>query len=259
MPLFQRQIIATLLLGCLALAARAEPLRVVTESWAPYVYQDNGQPAGLDYEISAEVLRRLGVEVQWQFLPWKRCLLALEQGQADAILDIFRLAEREQQMLFVEEPLSEVEFVLFFARNRPYPYRKLEDLRDLLVGTSPGYWYNDAEFRRSRLFHREEAPSHEANLGKLVRNRVDLVVNDRRAGLFLAAQLGLGQRLGYNTQALGHDRLYLALRRDPKLQPLAVAFAKELRRFKLEAAYASLQARYAEPAAAPLAGAWRQP
>ncbi|MBB1518813.1 substrate-binding periplasmic protein [Aquipseudomonas guryensis] len=257
MPLFQRHLIATLLLSGLAFGAQAEPLRVVTEAWAPYVYEDNGKPAGLDYEITAEVLRRLDIEVQWQFLPWKRCLLALEQGQADAILDIFRLAEREQQMLFVEEPLSEVQFVLFFSRNRPYPYRQLEDLRDLLIGTSPGYWYNDSAFRRSKLFSREEAPSHEANLGKLVRNRVDLVVNDRRAGLFLAAQLGLGQQLGYNTQELGRDRLYLALRRDPALQTLAADFARELRRFKHEAAYAKLQRRYAEPTHAPFAAVQR--
>jgi len=253
MPLFQRHFIAILLFGCLACAARAEPLRIVTEAWAPYVYEENGQPSGLDYEISAEVLRRLGVEVEWQFLPWKRCLLAFEQGQADGILDIFRIPEREAQMLFVEEPLSEVEFVLFHARSRPYPYRSLEDLRDLVIGTSPGYWYNDQAFRDSRLFSREEAPSHEANLGKLVRQRVDLVVNDRRAGLYLAAQMGLGNQLGYNRKALGSDRLYLALRRTPQLQELAVRFAGELRRFKREAAYARLQTRYAEPANAPIA------
>ena len=242
-----------MLLCGLALAAPAEPLRIVTEAWAPYVYEENGQPTGLDYEISAEVLRRLDVKVEWQFLPWKRCLLAFEQGQADGILDIFRIAEREPQMLFIDEPLSEVEFVLFYARQRPYPYRSLEDLRDLLIGTSPGYWYNDQAFRDSRLFSREEAPTHEANLGKLVRQRVDLVVNDRRAGLYLAAQMGLGNQLGYNRKALGSDRLYLALRRTPQLQELAVRFAGELRRFKREAAYARLQARYAEPANAPIA------
>ncbi|MEO4046816.1 transporter substrate-binding domain-containing protein [Pseudomonas sp. CAU 1711] len=252
MPLFQRQIIAALLCG-LALAARAEPLRLVTEAWAPYVYQDNGQPSGLDYEISVEVLRRLGVEAQWQFLPWKRCLLALEQGQADGILDIFRTPQREAHMLFVEEPLSQVEFVLFFASNRPYPYRKLEDLRDLLIGTSPGYWYNDQAFRDSQLFSREEAPSHEANLGKLVRQRVDLVLNDRRAGLYLAARMGLGSQLGYNPKVVGEDRLYLALRRTPEMAELAGRFALELRRFKQEQAYARLQARYAEPADAPKA------
>jgi polar amino acid transport system substrate-binding protein len=253
MPLFQRQLYAAALLLCLAVTARAEPLRIVTEAWAPYVYEVNGQPTGLDYEISAEVLRRLGVEVEWQFLPWKRCLLAFEQGQADGILDIFRIAEREPQMLFVDEPLSDVEFVLFYARQRPYPYRSLDDLRDLLIGTSPGYWYNDQAFRDSRLFSREEAPSHEANLGKLVRQRVDLVVNDRRAGMYLAARMGLGAQLGYNRKAVGEDRLYLALRRTPELTALAERFASELRRFKREPAYARLQARYAEPADAPVA------
>jgi len=253
MPLFQRQLIAALMLCSLVMMARAEPLRIVTEAWAPYVYEENGRPVGLDYEISAEVLRRLNVEVEWQFLPWKRCLLAFEQGQADGILDIFHIPEREPAMLFVEEPLSEVEFVLFYARQRPYPYRSLEDLRDLLIGTSPGYWYNDKAFRDSRLFSREEAPTHEANLGKLVRQRVDLVVNDRRAGIYLAAQLGLGGQLGYNRKAIGEDRLYLALRRTPQLTELAGRFAAELRRFKREDAYARLQARYAEPADAPTA------
>jgi polar amino acid transport system substrate-binding protein len=250
MPVFPRHICAAALLLCLAVTARAESLRIVTEAWEPYVYQENGQPAGLDYEISDEVLRRLGVQVEWQFLPWKRCLLAFEQGQADGILDIFRIAEREPAMLFVEEPLSEVEFVLFYARQRPYLYRSLEDLRDLLIGTSPGYWYNNQAFRDSQLFSREEAPSHEANLGKLVRQRVDLVVNDRRAGLHLAAHMGLAAQLDYNRKPVGRDRLYLALRPTPELTALAERFAGELRRFKREPAYARLQQRYAAPIAA---------
>lgn len=173
MPLFQRQIIATLLLCCCALTARGETLRLVTDAWAPYVYEENGQAAGLDYEITREVLQRLGVKLDLQFLPWKRCLLELELGNADGILDIFHLPEREASMLFIEEPLSDVELVLFYARNRPYPYENLEDLRDLVIGISPGYWYNDETFRNSPLFSREEAPTHEANLGKLVRHRVD--------------------------------------------------------------------------------------
>lgn len=247
MPLLQRQIIATLLLCCLAFTARGETLRLVTDAWAPYVYEVDGQATGLDYDISREVLRRLGIDLELQFLPWKRCLLALEQGHADGILDIFHLPEREAQMLFVEEPLSEVEFMLFYARNRPYPYRRLEDLRDLVIGISPGYWYNDETFRTSTLFSREEAPTHEANLGKLVRHRVDLVVNDRRAGLYLSTQMGLQQQVDYNRKAVGHDHMYLALRRDPALQQLASDFTRELRRFKREPAYARLQQRYAKP------------
>lgn len=245
MPLFQRQIIATLLLCSLALSARAETLRLVTDAWAPYVYEENGQPAGLDYEISREVLRRLGVKLDLQFMPWKRCLIELERGHVDGILDIFHRREREASMLFVEEPLSEVELVLFYARNRPYPYDRLEDLRGLVIGVSPGYWYNDEAFRTSTLFSREEAPSHEANLGKLIRHRIDLAVNDRRAGLYLSAQMGLQEQVDYNRRPVGHDRLYLALRHDPRLARLAESFTAELRRFKHEPTYTQLQQRYA--------------
>lgn len=250
MPLFKRQITAALLCSALATSARAESLHLVTDTWAPYVFEQDGQPAGLDYAITHEILQRLGFSLELQFLPWRRCLLAMEQGHADGILDIFPTAEREANLYFVSEPLSEVEFVLFFARSRPHLFQRLEDLRGLKVGVSPGYWYSNASFRTSSLFEREEAASHEANLGKLVRHRVDLVVDDRRAGLFLAKALGLDGEIAYNATSVGHDSLHLALRKTPKMRILARDFAAELRRFKREPAYQALQRRYAEPAIA---------
>lgn len=245
MPAFRILIIA--LLACLGLTVRAEPLRIVSEPWAPYVFEENGQPRGLDYETSAIVFQRLGVDVQWSLLPWKRCLAELQSGQADGVLDIFHTRERETQMLFPGEPLSQVEFVLFYARKRPYPFDRLSDLQGLKVGVSPGYWYAEEAFRTSPLFIREPAPTHEANLGKLVRDRVDLVVNDRRAGHFLLRQMGLDAEVAQHTKVVSRDRLYLAFRRQPHLQNLAERFGEELRRFKQEPAYAALQARYRVP------------
>ena len=246
MPVFQRQIIATLLLWGLSLCAQAKTLRLVTEAWPPYVFEQEGQPAGLDYEVTREVLKRLNVDLQLQFMPWKRCLLAMDQGLADGILDIFRKPEREAHMQFVDEPLSDIEFVLFFARSRPFPFRDLADLHGRVIGTSPGYWYHNDAFQTSSAFILEEAPTHEANFGKLVRHRIDLVVNDRRTGLMLSQQMGLETEIGYNATVLGRDRLFLALRKTPELRQMAGAFARELRRFKTEPSYQRLRQRYLE-------------
>lgn len=131
------QLLTAALLVCLSFAARAEKLRIVTEPWAPYVYEENGQPRGLDYETTAIVFQRLGIEVQWQFLPWKRCLAMLDQGLADGALDIFHSDERDATLLYPSEPLSQVEFVMFYANARPHPFNTLEDLRGLTIGTSP--------------------------------------------------------------------------------------------------------------------------
>lgn len=77
-----------------------------------------------------------------------------------------------------------------------------------------------------------------------MRDRVDLVVNDRRAGLFLTQQMGLKGQVGQHLWAVGRDRLYLAFRRQSRLEGVAKRFDEELRRFKQESAYAQLQARY---------------
>lgn len=62
---------------------------MVSDDWAPYIYWHEGQPKGIDYEVANEVLKRLGIDVDWQLLPWKRCLAMVEQGAADGVLDIF--------------------------------------------------------------------------------------------------------------------------------------------------------------------------
>ena len=98
MPVILKLLTAALF-TLLSLAAYGEKLRIVTEPWAPYVYEENGKALGLDYETTAIVFKRLGIEVEWQFLPWKRCLSMLETGQADGALDIFHSHDRDALLL----------------------------------------------------------------------------------------------------------------------------------------------------------------
>lgn len=244
MPISLRSFLAALCLLSLSLCAHAQTLRIASESWAPYVYEENGTLKGLDYEAAQIVLQRLGVETEWQLLPWKRCLLAFEQGHIDAILDIFRTPEREATVIYPDEPMSQIEFVLFYANARPYPYQRLEDLQGLKIGVSAGYWYANRAFRESDLFTREPAPDHIANLGKLMRDRVDLVINDKRGGNYLIKQMGIHADVSHHPQVISSDVLYLGLRRKEGMDLLAQRFSDELRRFKAEPAYAAMLKRY---------------
>ncbi len=252
------QLLTAVLFACLSFTARGEKLRIVTEPWAPYVYEENGQTLGLDYETTAIVFQRLGIEVQWQFLPWKRCLAMLDQGLADGALDIFHSNERDATLLYPSEPLSEVEFVMFYANDRPHPFRTLEDLRGLTIGTSPGYLYSQ-DFRESTLFTREPAPTHEANFGKLARGRIDLLITDRRVGQTLLDTLKLRDRISESPTVISHQSQFLAVRRNAGMDLLVQRFGAELKRFKREPAYARLSARYgagpvdAAPSVAPQA------
>ncbi|EIK98583.1 hypothetical protein PMM47T1_01055 [Pseudomonas sp. M47T1] len=242
-------LLTAMFLACLSLNAQAEKLRIVTDPWAPYAYQRNGQGMGIDYEVTAKVFERLGVDIQWQFLPWKRCLAMLEQGEADGVLDIFRTPEREATLLYPDEPLSDVQFVLFQAANKPHDVTSLADLQGLTVGTSAGYNYGDA-FMQASEFQREAAASQEANFGKLIRHRVDLIITDLRVGNFTLQAMGLEGQVSALPLVVSRERQYLAVRRGAGMDQLALRFSVELRRFKREPAYAQLMARYSSPTTA---------
>lgn len=244
------QLLTAVFFACLSFAAQGEKLRIVTEPWAPYVYEENGQAKGLDYETTAIVFQRLGVEVEWQFLPWKRCLMLLEQGQADGALDIFHYRERDNHLLYPSEPLSEVEFVLFYAKARPHPFTTLDDLKGLTLGTSPGYLYGSV-FKDTTGLKREDGPTHEANFGKLVRGRIDLLITDRRVGQRLLKQLQLQDQVEQYPTVIARESQYLAIRRNAGMDLLVQRFGAELRRFKREPAYAALVARYTDQAKNP--------
>lgn len=242
MALTNRLLFATFL-ACLSFYALADKLRIVTEPWAPYAMVENGEASGLDYDTTAIVFQRLGIDVQWQFLPWKRCLMMLQQGEADGVLDIFKISERDDLLLYPNEPLSDVNYVMFQANARPHLFNGLQDLQSLTVGVSPGYLYSP-EFDSSTLFTREPAPSHEANFGKLIRGRIDLFVTDRIVGQQMIDKLKLRDQVSQLPMVLSKREQYLALRRNAGMDLLVQRFGAELKRFKHEPAYAQLVAHY---------------
>ncbi|MBA1193998.1 transporter substrate-binding domain-containing protein [Pseudomonas entomophila] len=239
MPHFARLLwIALLVLS--SAVAHAERLRIVSDDWAPYVHLQAGQPAGVHQRLAAEVFRRLGIEVDWQFMPWRRCLAMVEQGQADGVLDVLHTPERERYLVYAPEPLSQVEFVLFQSRTRPHPVHHLEDLAGLLIGTSPDYDYGPA-FNTSTLFRRETAQTHEANFGKLVRGRIDMLVTDRHVGHYLIQQMGIADSVEMLPLLIQRRPQYLALGIRPGAERLAQRFAEELQRLRQEPGFQAFE------------------
>lgn len=241
---------ASLLMLCLlqSPALLADSLRVVSEAWPPYVFEQNGRHIGVDLEVAEHVLESLGYDVSWELLPWKRALRTVTLGRAQAILDIVPSAERVETLIFPDEPLATNDTVLFFHKDRPHRFETLADLSGLKIGVSPGYTYGSPDFMAATGFVRESAPTFEANLAKLVRGRLDMVAMDRRVGLYMAQQLGIADQLDHNPRPLASGQLYLAFHRSDALVPIAAAFGPALRAFKQTSEYAAILARYGQSA-----------
>ncbi|MGB7389029.1 MAG: transporter substrate-binding domain-containing protein, partial [Pseudomonas neustonica] len=100
-------------------------------------------------------------------------------------------------------------------------------------------------FISARFFTREPAPTVEANLLKLLNQRIDLAVIDKRAGLYTLRRLGLEADIGFDPQPIGSGKLYLAFHRNTANLELSNAFNTELERFKQSDEYRQILDKYA--------------
>lgn len=79
-------------------AAPSTPIRAVGAQFARIFEGAEGQaPRGLAVELLTQLL---GENVRFEWMPWPRAMLMLEQGDADVLIGPYRTPEREARMLF---------------------------------------------------------------------------------------------------------------------------------------------------------------
>lgn len=223
----------------------AATVEIVTEAWPPYVFQEEGQITGFDYEVVKAVLEDMGHEVSMAFYPWKRCLAMIEAGTADALLDVGRNIDREAVMAFPEEPLSTSSTVLFFLKETPFVFRNFEDLQGMKVGTQLGYSYSE-EFAAAEGFTKEPVDSVKLNIKKLLHKRINLFMANRSFGLYMAKMLGVQDYLAHTDKAVSGGDVYLAFSRNSPLHRLVPEFGKALKRFKKTKRYRAIMDKYGQ-------------
>jgi len=226
-------------------AAAAEQLVVVTETWALYVYDDDGVTKGFDYEVMVAVLKKMGYTADCRFYPWKRCLTMVRAQEVDAILDVSLNPERSKQMFFPDEHISESTSVLFFLRGRPDNFNVLSDLAGLKIGTVLGYFYNQA-IQDADYFIKEPVRDIEQNFNKLLAGRIDMFISNKHVGLFNAHKLGLLDRIDYTKKRISGGRNYVAFALKPANKDLARAFSVRLKSFKTTDRYQAILQKYGQ-------------
>lgn len=118
-------------------SAVAQDLKIVTATWAPYMYQqEDGSPSGIGTEIVQATLAKAGIEAGITFYPWARAYkVALEEPNI-LVYMIIKLPEREPSFKWVG-PIVSVKSVLHKHKNRKdVTIGALEDAKAFTIGTT---------------------------------------------------------------------------------------------------------------------------
>ena len=167
------------LLGALPPASGA-PQTVILygdDDYAPYSYVEKGVFKGMYIDIlRAAAVKMPGYRLDLQPRPWKRGLVALEQGQVFGLFPPGRKTERSyvqpySAMLYRESVVLFCHDAVMRTARTHFP----DDFAGLTIGVNTGFLLSEKLMAPARhgVLRLEAAKGNEANLKKLALRRID--------------------------------------------------------------------------------------
>lgn len=202
--------------GCAVInASAAEPVRVLTEEFPPYNYSENGRITGLSTEVVEAVLKELGLQGQFQSMPWARAYETARTTPDVLIYSIGRTPERDKLFKWVGVVAPTV-YYLYGHPGRYYRVDSLEAAKSYQIGTvnedvGEQFLVKQGFVKGKNL---QSSVKYEHNYEKLKSGRVDLWIMSELTATYLARRAGddPGQTLSkvYRIPELSSEGYYMA-------------------------------------------------
>jgi polar amino acid transport system substrate-binding protein len=150
------------------------------------------QVIGSGTEKVREIMARTGTQYTLELLPWRRAFTLTQQLPDACLFSTTRTPEREHQFKWVG-PTDEADWVLLGRADRVFQLHKLDDARNLRIGT----YHGDArdEYLRARGFLVDPAPNDMINPRKLLMDRIDVWAASFKRGNTLLKRNGWGDKI----------------------------------------------------------------
>jgi len=182
------------------------PFIFKTSPWKPYSFEEDGEYKGIDVDMIDLVMTRLGVDYDFEIIPWPRALRLAELGEVDALSTgaysddraLFTAFTPEQIARGVEgippvHYLSRVDgaFMVRRVTRDSFVYESIEQLEAdrYRVGMNQGYSYTDDINKAdwNWVSHITEEESMEA----LANGEIDMYLTYKNVGLAIRDDMGL--------------------------------------------------------------------
>lgn len=136
-------------------------------------FKDGVLAEGIIKDIGEAIAGRMGISARFVSLPSKRVGTALKEGQVDGVCYV--QPEWIDGAYQWSRPFIPNSGVIAARSGAPMVHR-LEDLAGIPVGTVIGYRYPILENALGQRFIREDAPTMESNIRKLIAGRIGYAV-----------------------------------------------------------------------------------
>jgi len=201
-----------------------ETIKFSTGDWAPYTSNDM-KNNGVICQIVKEAYKFENIDVEFEFLPWKRALYsATKNSKKYAGTFPWYSNDERKENFYLSDSLFECKTVFFYLKSENFDWENFYDLKKLRVGGTLGYLYS-TDFdnaAKSKVFYLERVPRDEQNFKKLKAKRIDIFPNDILVGYHQIKNL-------FNKKEIA---LFTHHPKPIAIENMHILFSKEVRRNK---------------------------
>jgi len=166
-----------------------EPLVFLgNQNLPPVVYLENGLPKGIVVDIVHALAVKMGRTIEIKAMNWAEAQKIVEQGGADALIQI-NITEERKKIYDFSDPLLESKFSIFTLSGK-IGILGAADLRGLRVGVE-AKGYPSVVLQSDSLIELVNAPSILDAFHMLKNGSVDAVVADEWVGEYILAKNGI--------------------------------------------------------------------
>lgn len=227
-------------------------LTVRGDMWMPY----NGAPPaplpGYMVELAQEIYAPLGVQVEYDLMPWSRAVEECKHGRITAIIGAGE--DRRPDFVLPEEEIGWSGYGWYVRTGFPWSFAGVDSLRGVRLGVCDGCTY-DAELNAYILAHQGTDAVQplggedmvKGNLTKLLANRIDVFYEDPVVVHWALRRMQAEDKVQLVAMAAQDkfERIYMAFSKAlPESAELARQFDDGVRRLRASGRLAEILANY---------------
>ena len=107
--------------------------------YPPYEFIDeSGNMTGFDIELMEEIAKRMGVDIEWQDMPFDSLIAAVQEGKIDMSISCFNYSEERDQLVDFSEPYYTSQDAFIVSEDFSGQFNAPEDAANFKVGVQSG-------------------------------------------------------------------------------------------------------------------------
>ncbi len=237
--------------------AVSDTILLKSDLWCPYNCAPGSDRPGYAIEIARTIFEKAGHQLTYEIAPWSRALKLAQKGQIAAVVGVSR--EEAPELVFPEQEFG-ISVISFFVRKGyAWHFTGVKSLETENVGIMADDAYGtalDAYFKKNRNTDRvQEIRAAEPlllNIRKLLRGRIDVILEDKAVFIETARSMGVLEKTEYagidpirSEEDLEESKLYMAFSpKNPKSKEYAKILSNGIEEMRLRGELDAILAEY---------------